>query len=182
MLLRFLFSTVKNMSSKGTIFNYEYETSRACTRYHRRSLNSLWAKLLTTNWKLQSLTRSLCYIFLTPPSRIAKVLISGWECKAAYESIWFFFFRNAIFILSQAPANTGVAISLYPCVRSLIYCGVGVIVLVFFSWPLPETSATETSLKKANSRRLNIYRSYSTSFNLSNVDEFLWSWILKLSI
>ena len=37
------------------------------------------------------------------------------------------------------------------------------------------TSATETSLKKANSRRLNIYRSYSTSFNLSNVDEFLWS-------
>ena len=92
MLLRLLFSTAKHMSSKGTNFNYEYETSGACTRYHRRSLNSLWAKLLTANWKLQSLTRSLCYIFLKPPSRIAKVLISGWECKAVYESIWFFFF------------------------------------------------------------------------------------------
>ena len=41
MLLRFLFSTAKNMSSKGTIFNYEYETSRACTRHHRRPWNSL---------------------------------------------------------------------------------------------------------------------------------------------
>ena len=29
--------------------------------------------------------------------------------------------------------------------------------------------------KTATSRRLNIYRIYSTSFNLSNVDEFLWS-------
>ena len=41
MLLRLLFSTAKHMSSQGTNFNYEYETSRACTRYHRRSLNSL---------------------------------------------------------------------------------------------------------------------------------------------
>lgn len=41
MLLRFLFSTAKHMSSKGTNFNYEYETSRACTRYHRRPWNSL---------------------------------------------------------------------------------------------------------------------------------------------
>ena len=64
-----------------------------------------------------------------------------------------------------------------------------VIVLVFFSWLLPETlgslrttSVTETSLKNVTSRRLNIYRSYPTSFTLSNVGEFLWSWILKLSI
>ena len=92
MLVRLLFSTAKHMSSQGTIFNYQYETIRTCARYHRRSWNSLWAKLLTANWKRQCLTRSLCYIFLKPPSWIAKVLISGWECKAAYESIWFFFF------------------------------------------------------------------------------------------
>ena len=41
MLLRLLFSTAKHMSSKGTNFNYEYETSGACTRYHRRPWNSL---------------------------------------------------------------------------------------------------------------------------------------------
>ena len=83
--------TIQYKSSQGIIFNYKYETIRTCARYHRRSWNSLWAKLLTANWKLQSLTRSPCYIFLKPPSRIAKVLISGWECKAAYESIWYFF-------------------------------------------------------------------------------------------
>ena len=63
MLLRLLFSTAKHMSSQGIIFNYDYETSRACTRYHRRSWNSICAKLLTANWKRQCLTRSLCYIF-----------------------------------------------------------------------------------------------------------------------
>ena len=63
MLLRLLFSTAKHMSSQGIIFNYDYETSRGCTRYHRRSRNFIWAKLLTANWKRQSLTRSLCYIF-----------------------------------------------------------------------------------------------------------------------
>ena len=91
MLLRLLFSTAKHMSSQGIIFNYKYETIRTCARYHRRSWNSLWAKLLTANWKLQSLTRSPSYIFLKLPSQIAKVLISGWECKAGYESIWYFF-------------------------------------------------------------------------------------------
>ena len=37
MLLRLLFSTAKHMSSQGIIFNYDSETSRGCTRYHRRS-------------------------------------------------------------------------------------------------------------------------------------------------
>ena len=63
MLLRLLFSTAKHMSSQGTNFNYEYETIRTCARYHRRSWNSLWAKLLTANWKRQFPTRSLSYIF-----------------------------------------------------------------------------------------------------------------------
>ena len=37
MLLRLLFTTAKHMSSQGIIFKYDYETSRVCTRYHRRS-------------------------------------------------------------------------------------------------------------------------------------------------
>ena len=41
------------------------------------------------------------------------------------------------------------------------------------------TSATETSLKNVTAHRLNIYRYYSTSFNLSNVGEFVWSWIIN---
>ena len=31
-----------------------------------------------------------------------------------------------------------------------------------------------------NSRCFKIYRAYSISFNLSNVDKFLWSWILRI--
>ena len=32
---------------------------------------------------------------------------------------------------------------------------------------------------KVNSRCLRLYRAYSISFNLSNVDKFFWSWILE---
>ena len=40
-------------------------------------------------------------------------------------------------------------------------------------------TATNTSLKKVNSRCLKLNSAYSTSFNSSNVGKFLWSWILK---
>ena len=76
MLLRLLFSTAKHMSAQGIIFNYDYEPSRGCTRYHRRSWNSIWAKLLTANWKRQSLTRSLCYIFWSHrPKKVTSSLV-----------------------------------------------------------------------------------------------------------
>ena len=40
-LLRLTFKTAKHMSSLETITNYEYKMIRTCTRYHRRSWNSL---------------------------------------------------------------------------------------------------------------------------------------------
>ena len=37
----------------------------------------------------------------------------------------------------------------------------------------------ETVTEKVNSRRLELYRAYSISFNSSNVGKLFWSWILK---
>ena len=47
-------------------------------------------------------------------------------------------------------------------------------------WELKDDDDGSESVSwKANSRCFEIHRSYSKSFNLSNIGEFLWNWILK---